>query len=84
MSYHATMLEHFTSTLTSKSQTVIPKEVRARMGLKPGDSVRYIIKDHAVQIEKVVSEGVDPFASFCEWQSQADARAFDHLAPKKR
>lgn len=78
------MQMQFTSTLTSKSQTVIPKEVRQRMGLKPGDRVRYVVKDHTVEIEKLVpGEGFDPFATFLEWHSAADARAFDHLKPKK-
>ena len=31
-----------TSTLTRKGQTTIPREVRERLGLKPGDSIAYI------------------------------------------
>ena len=79
------MLEQFTSTLTSKSQTVIPKEVRQRMGLKAGDSVRYVVKGRKVEIEKVTAgDGFDPFSTFTEWYSEADANAFDDLKPKKR
>ena len=31
------------STVTSKGQTTLPKDVRDRLGLAPGDKVRYLI-----------------------------------------
>lgn len=31
------------STLTSKGQTTIPKDVRKRLGLKPGDRIRFMV-----------------------------------------
>jgi AbrB family looped-hinge helix DNA binding protein len=31
------------STLTAKGQTTIPKAVRERLGLKPGDKVKYLL-----------------------------------------
>jgi antitoxin PrlF len=31
------------STLTNKGQTTIPKEVRAHLGLEPGDRIEYVI-----------------------------------------
>ena len=33
-----------TGTLTSKGQTTIPKAVRQRLGLKPGDRILYVIE----------------------------------------
>lgn len=33
------------STVTSKGQTTLPKDVRAALGLHPGDRVRYMILD---------------------------------------
>lgn len=34
-----------TSTLTSKGQTVIPKAIRDYLGLKPGDSLDFVVLD---------------------------------------
>ncbi len=67
-----------TSRLTSKSQTVIPKAVREKLGLRPGDTVRYRIERGRVVIEKVLAED-DPFAVFVEWAGEADAKAYDGL-----
>lgn len=35
-----------TATLTSKGQTVIPKPIRDQLGLKPGDSIDFIVNDN--------------------------------------
>lgn len=35
----------FESTLTSKGQTTLPRDVRTALGLKPGDRVRYLVLD---------------------------------------
>ena len=68
------------SKLSAKSQTVIPREIRDRLGLKPGDRVRYATTGKGVVIEKAdpVSED-DPFAVFTEWSSAADEKAFGKL-----
>ena len=34
-----------TSTMTSKGQTTIPKEVRARLHLKPGDRLEFVVDE---------------------------------------
>jgi len=34
-----------TSTLTSKGQTVIPKAIRDRLGLHPGDTLDFVVQD---------------------------------------
>ncbi len=34
-----------TSTLTSKGQTTIPKEIRERLNLKPGDRIDFVVED---------------------------------------
>lgn len=40
------------STVTSKGQTTLPRDVRAALGLHPGDRVRYVILDGEVRLLK--------------------------------
>ncbi len=44
------------SRITSKAPTVIPKAVREKLGLKPGDLVRYIMEGKRVVIERALTE----------------------------
>jgi antitoxin PrlF len=67
------------SKITTKAQTVIPREVRARLGLKAGDRLCYRMTPKGVLLEKAEAEGDDPFATFTEWGSEADERAFKSL-----
>ena len=68
------------SKITSKSQTVIPREVRKHLGLKPGDRVRYAVTASGVQIAKAENTlRDDPFAVFTEWSSEADDKAYGNL-----
>lgn len=56
------------SKITSKSQTVIPSEVGERLGLQPGDRLRYAVTPSGVRIEKAERQAEDdPFAVFAEW-----------------
>lgn len=81
-------METHISTVTSKSQTVIPKAVRTKMGLNPGDHIRYSVRGNKVEIEKIESKPVDwgsddwgsmMFSAFSEWASPEDDKAFAHL-----
>ena len=66
------------SKITARSLTVVPREVRERLGLKPGDTLRYTITGEGVVIDKASdAEREDPFATFQEWASEADERAYD-------
>ncbi|WP_296643764.1 AbrB/MazE/SpoVT family DNA-binding domain-containing protein [Roseinatronobacter sp.] len=38
------------STLTTKGQTTLPKDVRKALGLQPGDKLRYILIDGEVRL----------------------------------
>jgi antitoxin PrlF len=68
------------SKITSKSQTVIPREVREKLGLKPGDRVRYALTPNGVVLDKAMdSVEDDPFAVFTEWASEADEKAYGNL-----
>lgn len=77
--YILTMNAHV-SKLTSKAQTVIPKAVREKLGLRPGDLVRYVFEGKHVTIERAPRAAEDdPFATFTEWASEADGEAYRSL-----
>jgi len=40
------------STITSKGQTTLPKDVRAALQLRPGDKLRYLVSGGEVRILK--------------------------------
>jgi antitoxin PrlF len=69
-----------TSKLTSKAQTTIPLPVRNALQLSEGDALLYLIEGDRVVLTKV-ERGVvdDPFSTFSEWSSEADARAYGDL-----
>ena len=60
-----------------KCRTVIPRQVRERLGLKPGDRLRYRLTDACVLLDKApAADSDDPFAAFSEWSSEADDKAY--------
>lgn len=68
------------SKLSSKSQAVIPRAVRERLGVGPGDVLRFRLTDRAVEIERVIDPPEeDPFATFAEWRSEEDERLYRDL-----
>jgi len=67
------------SKVSVKSQTVLPREVREKLGIKPGDVLRYRLTEDGVLIDKAATEADDPFASFSEWSGAADEKAYDKL-----
>jgi antitoxin PrlF len=69
-----------TSRLTTKAQTTIPQAVRSALRLAPGDDLAYAIEDGRVILSKArVTAPDDPFATFAEWDSEADRRAYGEL-----
>jgi antitoxin PrlF len=54
------------SNASVKSQTVLPREVRERLDVKPGHKAP-------------PAEADDPFAAFSEWPSAADKKAYGGL-----
>ena len=69
-----------TSKLTSKAQTTIPLPVRNALRLSAGDELLYRIEGDRVVLSKSDRGAVDdPFATFSEWSSEADARAYGDL-----
>jgi antitoxin PrlF len=68
------------SKLSVKSQTVIPRQVRERLALKPGDTLRYRATEAGVLLDKApANEADDPFAAFSEWLSEAEEKAYGDL-----
>ena len=68
------------SKVSVKSQTVIPREVRERLALKPGDTLRYRLTDDGVLLDKAPANEIDdPFTTFSEWSSEADEKAYGSL-----
>jgi antitoxin PrlF len=67
------------SKVSTKSQTVLPRAVRDKLGIKPGDTLRYRITAQGVLIDKAHGETDDPFASFSEWSGEADEKAYGEL-----
>ncbi|WP_271899372.1 AbrB/MazE/SpoVT family DNA-binding domain-containing protein [Candidatus Phyllobacterium onerii] len=70
-----------TSKITSKAQTTIPQPVRAALHLVEGDHIEYKIEGEKVILVKHAAEtsGDNPFATFEEWNSEADRRAYGDL-----
>lgn len=67
------------SKISAKSQTVLPRAVRERLKLGPGDKVRYVMTDKAVIIEKEDDFVDDPFITFTEWASEVDEAGYADL-----
>ena len=69
-----------TSKLTRKAQTTIPLPVRNALRLGAGDELAYTIDGERVVLTKADRRAVDdPFATFSEWSSEADGRAYADL-----
>lgn len=69
-----------TSKLTSKAQTTIPLPVRHALRLAVGDELAYTIDGDRIILTKVKDTAVDdPFATFEEWDSEADRAAYAGL-----
>lgn len=72
-----------TSRLTTKAQTTIPQPVRSALGVQPGDELAYVIEaDRVVIVKAPISthpQTDNPFATFSEWESEADKLAYATL-----
>ena len=70
-----------TSRLTSKAQTTIPQAVRNALRLREGDELAYTIEEGRVILTRKTAADVknDPFATFSEWSSEEDERAYARL-----
>lgn len=73
------------SRVSTKSQTVIPRDVREHLGIKPGDRLRYRMTERGVMIDKApAAEADDPLATFTERAGEADEKAkIPYLEPSR-
>jgi antitoxin PrlF len=67
------------SKVSAKSRTIIPRDIRQQLRLKPGDTLRYRMTDDGVLIDKAGEIPDDPFATFTEWNTDADEKAYGGL-----
>ena len=68
------------SKISVKNQTVIPRQVRDRLRLQPGDTLRYWFTEDGILLAKVPANEADgPFSAFSEWGSEADEKAYGGL-----
>ena len=80
----------YESTLTSKGQTTLPKELRDELQLKPGDKLRYLVSGDVVQIIKPrpLSEMAGCARAYYDGPpvtlEAMDEAIADHLAEKHR
>jgi bifunctional DNA-binding transcriptional regulator/antitoxin component of YhaV-PrlF toxin-antitoxin module len=59
---------------------VLPRAIRERLKISPGDRLRYLVDDRGVRIEKDAGAADDgQFSAFSEWSSEADEEAFRSL-----
>ena len=69
-----------TSKLTTKAQTTLPRAVRSALGVGPGDDLAYTIEGDVVTLSRAAfGVAEDPFATFSEWDSEADRKAYADL-----
>jgi antitoxin PrlF len=69
-----------TSKITSKAQTTIPRPVREALHVKDGDELAYKIESGRVILTKATQTAADdPFATFTEWGSEHDSKAYADL-----
>ena len=71
------------SRVSVKSQTVIPREVRERLRIKPGDRLRYRMTDKGVLLDKAPAVDAEWLGglqgTLSEWATPEDAAAYDDL-----
>ena len=56
-----------TAAVTSKGQITIPAEVRKKLGLKPGDRVRFIEGEHGEYILRPKTGSIMDMKGFLKW-----------------
>jgi antitoxin PrlF len=72
-----------TSTITSKNQMTVPADVRAALGLKPGDRIRFTaLSDGGFRAEK--AEGLEALRGIIRPKVKLSAAELDALIAERR
>jgi len=71
-----------TSKLTSKGQITMPKEVRDRLGLRPGDEVEFIPDNGSYVVRKRAARS--PFGKYIGYLSHLAGQDVDELVEEMR
>lgn len=58
------------STLTSKGQTTIPKEIRSRLHLETGDRVEYVVEDDGRVVLRPLTAPISALAGMLQAKSR--------------
>ena len=73
----------FASRLSAKGQVTIPKEIREKIGIEPGDMVAYEIKNGVVTLKRIEPFDAEFHAALSktldEWSTTEDSEAFRDL-----
>lgn len=62
----------FASTMTSKGQTTVPKEIRKQLNLKPGDKVFWYLEDGRIVL-RIKNRSIKELAGFLHRPGQRAA-----------
>jgi antitoxin PrlF len=71
-----------TARLTGKGQVTIPKEVRDRLGLRPGDEIVFVEDHESVRLEKRLR--LSPFAKYRGYLKDLAGQDPDRLVERMR
>lgn len=71
-----------TSKVTSRGQVTIPKQVRERLGVHPGDNVSFEERGGVLVISKVVTKS--PFDKWMGRLEHLEGQRSDHLVREAR
>jgi len=70
------------ATVTSKGQITVPKVVRERMGLRPGDAIEFVEDNGCFVLRKKLPE--HPFAAWRGYLKEYLGRSSDELVDEMR
>jgi antitoxin PrlF len=68
--------------ITSKGQVTIPKEIRRRLGVEPGDDVLFVEDGTGVHLRRIIPDSV--FKKWRGYLTELEGRRSDDLVDEMR